>query len=725
MIGLSLLAALAVRGDARISHVFQYRADRSLDSVHLAGTFNNWDKGASPMTKSADGVTWKLAMNLDPGKHLYKFVLNGNDWITDPKAAKNEDDGNGHTNSVLLLLPADYAKPAKPDDGMIAKSALLHRTGVPDLNWDRGKLTVSLRTRPNDLQYVEMFLEAPGGEKCIELHPVSKDDYYAKWQAQVDWDRKSDLKYRLMLVDGPTRRYFNPSGTLSEDAGAFYTIKAKTFKPFVVPGWVEKSVVYQIFPDRFANGDKSNDPQDVMPWDGKPSYSNRFGGDVAGVRSHLDYLKSLGIDAVYFNPVFKSPSNHRYDATDYKAIDPQFGTNAEFFALTKAMKAKGIRTVMDFAFNHTAVDFAPFMDIREKGEASTYKDWYWVKSYPVEVKENPNYVAWFGFPSMPKLNVMNPATKAYVLGVVDFWKKNASVDGLRLDVANEVDMRMWRALRTHVKATSPDTWILGEEWGDASAWLSGDQWDASMNYAFRDACLRYFAEDSISSQQFLSRLMRNYTLYAPQVSRNQLNLLSSHDTPRFLTLCKGSTALTTLAATVQLTWVGTPSIYYGEELGMEGGVDPANRGGMRWDLATKENPMLRAYRKLIALRNASPALQSGEPRVLASNDAAKTFAFARILAKDQAIVIVNRSTGKQKLTVTLPAEITARRFRDGLTGTQTVAAKNVLTVSLMPMSAVVLQPVQSNPRRPRGYAFTHPAHSESHSRPPLGERRNS
>jgi len=721
MIG--LLAALVLGGDARISHTFKYVADRPLESVHLAGTFNNWDKGASPMAKAADGMTWKLAVDLSPGKHLYKFVLNGNDWIVDPKAAKNESDGNGHVNSVLTLLPADYAKPARPDDGIIAKSALQHRTGVPDLNWDRGKLTISFRTRPNDVQYVEMFLEDPSGEKCIELHPVAKDDFYAKWQAEIGWDRKRDLKYRIMVVDGPTRRYFTPNG-LSESPVAAYTLNAKTFKPFLVPGWVEKSVVYQIFPDRFANGDKSNDPKDLTPWDGEPTYSNRFGGDVAGVRDHLDYLKSLGIKAVYFNPVFKSPSNHRYDATDYEAIDPQFGTNAEFFGLTKAMKAAGIRTIMDFAFNHTAVDFAPFADIREKGEASAYKNWYWIKSYPVEVKENPPYVAWFGFPSMPKLNVMNPATKAYVLGVVDFWKKNASLDGLRLDVANEVDMRMWRALRTHLKTTSPDTWILGEEWGDASAWLTGDQWDASMNYAFRDACIRYFAEDSISSQEFVGRLMRNYTLYAPQVSRNQLNLLSSHDTPRFLTLCKGSQPLATLAATVQLTWVGTPSIYYGEELGMQGGADPANRAGMKWDLATDANPMLKAYRKLIALRNSSAALQSGDPRMLACNDKTKTFAFARILPKDQAIVAVNRSDAKQRITIPLPAEVTARQFRDGLTGSQTVATNNVLTISIMPMSAVVLQPMQSNSRRPRGNAFTHPAHIESHPRPSLGDRRN-
>lgn len=690
------LLALILLSDGKIGHVFTYEAPKKLTSVNLAGTFNGWNKAASPMSLDADGRTWRLAVSLAPGKHLYKFVLDGDEWIVDPKAKRNEDDGNGHTNSVLMLLPADYAKPAKPDDGVIAKSALEHTTAVPGLNWDRGELTVSFRARPNDLSFVEMFLESPTGEKCIELHEVARDDLYATFRAHLKWDRKSDLRYRFMLVDGATRRYFTPSG-LTEQAGKPYVIQAKTFKPFAVPSWVEKTVFYQIFPDRFANGNKANDPKDVMPWDGKPTYSNRFGGDVAGVRSHEDYLKGLGIGAVYFNPIFKSPSNHRYDATDYKLVDPEFGTNDEFFALTKSLKAHGIRTVMDFAFNHTAVDFAPFQDIREKGEASRYKSWYWIKSYPVEIKENPPYVAWFGFPSMPKLNVMNPETHAYVLGVVDYWKQHASLDGLRLDVANEVDMQMWRDLRKHLKASAPDTWIVGEEWGGASAWLTGDQWDASMNYGFRDACIRFFAEQKIGPKEFGQRLMKNYATYVPQVSRNQLNLLSSHDTPRFLSLCGNDAKRATLAATVQFTWAGAPSVYYGEELGMQGGPDPDNRRGMEWGLATSSNPVLATYKKLIAIRRASPALQSGDPLLL---NASGAFAYARILKDDQAIVAINRSDKAQKVTIALPVEITAKRFRDVLNAKDVSAQNQKLTISLQPMSAAILISNPSkNPRR--------------------------
>ncbi len=719
ILGLPTLLVPAFVQDGRIQHVFEVKLDRQVESVNLAGTFNNWDRAATAMERQPDGYTWRISMRLPTGKHLYKFVLNGSEWITDPKAKRNEDDGGGNINSVLLLVPADYAKPAKAGDGIIAKSALKHSAAIPDLNYDRGQLTVTIRTRPDDLSHIEMFVPTSTGEICVELKEAARDNFYAFHKAEFPWDRKTDFKYRFMLVDGAKRVYLTPKG-LSDAPKDPFVLKAKEFKPFVTPKWVEQAVFYQIFPDRFANGDKSNDPQNVVPWNGVPTYSNRFGGDVAGIKQRIGYLKDLGINAIYFNPIFKSPSNHRYDATDYKLVDPELGTNQEYFALTQDLKKAGIRTMLDFAFNHTAVDFAPFMDLRTKGEASRYKDWYWIKSFPIEVKENPNYEAWFGFPSMPKLNVMNPETHAYVLGVVDFWRKNSALDGLRLDVANEVDMRMWRALRKHVKASAPGTYILGEEWGNATPWLTGDQWDASMNYGFRDACLRFFADQSISAKEFGQRLMANYNLYVPQVSRVQYNLLGSHDTPRFLTLCQGDAKRAMLGTVALMTWAGTPSIYYGDEIGMEGGRDPENRRGMQWGKATADNPFLKLHKKLIAARKSSKALQSGAPSILFASNAQQTLVFSRVLDQDQAIIAINRSSAPQRTSITLPSDISARRFVDALDGSRLAATKDRLALTLPPMSAMVLLPGPSATSRPRGAS----ARFESTQRP-LGARRNS
>ena len=696
---LSSAAPIAARAQkAAVRHEFVYHSTRALKSAAVAGTFNHWDRTTNPMTRDADGKTWRVILPLPQGKHEYKFVLNGETWVTDP-GAKTADDGNGNRNSVLLLLPADYARPASPVDGITAQSALLHPNSVPYLNYDRGKLTVSLRTRTGDVKRV--FLKM--GSRRIPMTVATTDDLYARYTAQVDWDRKRDLAYDFELIDGPKTLFFGANGAGTAAAIKPFRRNARTFPVFTVPGWVEKTVFYQIFPDRFANGDKTNDPQNVQPWDAAPTFGNRFGGDAVGVRQHLSYLTDLGISAVYFNPVFQSPSNHRYDTEDYRTVDKQFGTNAEFATLTKAMAAKHIRTVMDFVFNHTSPTFAPFEDIRAKGEASAYKDWYHIKSYPVVVKDPPNYVGWNGYSRMPKLNLMNPPTHAYMLDLANYWTEEVPLAGLRLDVANEVDMRFWRDLRKRVKGIDPQIWIVGEQWGDGTPWLTGDQWDSKMNYEFLWPNRDFFAEGKITPTEYTHRLMDVYRRYAPQVSRNMMNLLSSHDTPRFLTLCKNNEDLDRLAATVQFTWPGAPSIYYGEELGMQGGADPANRAGMQWNRATPDNPMLTYYKKLIRLRNRSSALQSGDPAILLTDDAAQTLAYSRTLGSEMAIVAINRSDKPQTITIPLPdsaagTKIAARKtgFVNGLTGQRVpLGSSPSLRLTLQPLRAAVLVPAHS------------------------------
>lgn len=688
-----LLLALALQDRDAVSHQFVYLADKPQTSVFLAGTFNNWSNGANPMKLDADGRTWRLTLSLNPGKHLYKFVLDGKDWITDPKAVRNEDDGNGNVNSVLLVNPKDYSSPAAKGDGKLTLSALRHDQEPPYFNFDRGRLQLTLRMRPGDIQNASVVV---GGQEW-PLAFLHRDDYYETLRASVDWNRKSALRYTFKLRDGAAVRYFGPRGLTSEAKGNEYVLDPKRFRPFTVPTWVEGTVFYQIFPDRFANGDPRNDPKDVVPWNTKPTGDTRFGGDTAGVAKHIDYLKALGVGAIYFNPVFAAPVIHRYETTDYKQIDAQFGTEKEFAELTRKLEANGIRTVLDGVFNHTAPDFFAFKDLLANQERSKYRDWYFVKRYPVKVEDNPNYVGWWGIKSMPKLNVLNPEVRAYLLSVPQYWAKHARIHGWRLDAANEVDSQFWRSFRNTVKATDPNAWIVGEVWGDGTPWLKGDQWDSIMGYQFRDAAIRFVAEGSTKPSQFIGQLMKVYESYAPQVSRNLMNLLSSHDTARFLTLCKGDKKLAMLAAAIQLTWVGTPCVYYGEEIGMEGDHDPGCRAGMEWQNATAANPMLSHYRKLISARNASPALRTGVPLPLTIDDRNGTFSYARIEGKEAAFVVVNRSNRAQTVGVgTRAAGKTAGTYRDVLSGkTYRLRADNLM-ISLDPVSACVLVPVSSD-----------------------------
>lgn len=673
---------------------FEFVSEKTAKAVSVAGTFNNWTAGANPMTLGPDGRTWSTSVTVPYGRQQYKFVRDG-EWLADPRA-KSEDDGNGNVNSILLVLPPDYDRPAKPGDRVISTSVLRHDPAPPYLNYDRGRLQIRLDARPGDLAIVNVSANG----KTFPMTLLGADEITARYGVSLPWDRKTPLNYRFEFADGDSfgTSSFGPNGLTGYPTG--YRLDPATFTPFAVPTWVERGVQYQIFPDRFANGDKRNDPKGVQPWGATPTYSNRFGGDAAGVRAHLAYLKDLGITQVYFNPIFASPSNHRYETTDYKRVDPEIGTNAEFAALVRAMHGDGIRTVLDFAFNHTAPGFFAFEDLMKNGEGSKYKAWYFPKRFPIVVKEDPPYEAWYGFPSMPKLNTTNPETEKYLLSVADYWTKDVGIDGMRLDVGNEVDQNFWRAMRLHVKAARPDEWIIGEVWGDGSPWLKGDQWDSVMNYPFRDASLKFFGQPAGDGKggkpsDFMARLMANYSSYAPQVSRNLMNLLGSHDTPRILTELKGDGDLARLAATVQFAWVGMPSVYYGDELGMEGGKDPDNRRAMRWDLATASNPFLRRYRLLARARNASRALGSGDPMPLMTDDAAGTLAFARLdpISGDSALVAVNRSGEPRTLTISLPDPLRkVSVWEDAISGRSLEPAGGKVIIRLPAKEGAILLP---------------------------------
>ena len=677
-----------------LAHTFVYKATVPLTSISVAGTFNVWNKERDPMKLGPDGVTWTKTVSMPFGRNEYKFVLNGKTWIQDPLALASHDDGSGNVNSVILITPRDYNFPARMGDGVFSEDALFHESGIPWLNFDRGFLTFTLRCRPNDFESVN--IRALGKSQLLQC--VSVDDVFATYQGKMAWDGVRPISYDFEIRDGATIRFFGPSGVTTEPASKF-TLNAISYKKFVTPKWVPGAVIYQIFPDRFANGSTKNDPIGVQSWlTGKPTYSNRFGGDIAGIRQHVNYLKQLGVNCLYLNPVFKSPSNHRYDASSYEQIDPEFGTNQEFSRLGKELQSNGIRTVLDLAFNHTAVDFPAFLDIRSKGPESKFTNWYFIKSYPVVVKENPPYEAWYGFPSMPKLNTMNPETTQYLLEVTDYWKRLIpGLSGFRLDAANEVDQRFWQLFRSHVKSADPQQWILGEEWGDARAWLKGDQWDSSMNYAFRGACVDFIAQRKGTATEFMNRLMSNYSMYPPQAARVMMNLLSSHDTARFLTDCGGDKEKQFLAADIQFTWIGAPSIYYGEELGMEGGKDPDNRAPMAWNLANSFNLTLAHYQKLIQIRRRSTALQMGNPVVLETSDDHDTLAYARVDAQDLAITVVNASHQPQKIFIPLdkiPASTIKgkRRFVDQLSGRGITASGLGLSITLKGMDAAILLP---------------------------------
>ncbi len=421
------------------------------------------------------------------------------------------------------------------------------------------------------------------------------------------------------------------------------------------PDWVKDAVFYQIFPDRFAKSPRVPKARNLQPWGAPPTGHAYQGGDLLGVVEHLDHLADLGVNAIYFNPIFQSGSNHRYHTHDYYQVDPMLGGNAALRELLDAAHARGIRVVLDGVFNHASRGFFQFHDILENGSESAYIDWFTVTDWPLRPygSKQHNYAAWWNNPALPKLNTDTPAVRQFIFDIARHWIE-FGIDGWRLDVPAEIDDdSFWQEYRRVVKGANSEAYIVGEIWHDAERWLKGDQFDAVMNYGVARAALGFFARDTfdpsyrpggfklapLGARAFGNQVERLMALYDPEVMLAQLNLLDSHDTARFLHQAGGDQRALRLALLFMLTLPGAPCIYYGTEIGMTGGHDPDCRRAFLWDRAAWDHDLFSFTRRVIALRNGSRALRRGDFRILyAHNDIC---AYARRAGGDSAVVILN------------------------------------------------------------------------------------
>ncbi len=500
-----------------------------------------------------------------------------------------------------------------------------------------------------------------------------------------------DLEYVFHLHACGEDRWVRPSG-----ANTWFNFTTKQHAAFDTPAWVRDAIFYQIFPDRFCNGDRRTDPPGVEAWGSTPTFRNFMGGDLRGILDKLDYLDDLGVNALYLTPIFKSGSNHKYDTIDYFTVDPHFGDMALLRRLVKSCHKRGLRVVLDAVFNHCSHHHPHFLDVRKNGERSRYWDWFHVKKWPIPDSFAKHkdalewYDCWWGYATLPKLNYANPAVEEYFLKVAQYWIREAGIDGWRLDVPNEVTQSFWPKFRRVVKKANPDAYIVGEIWEDASAWLTGDQFDAVMNYRFQKALLGFFAEETMDAttlDQTLRQLMLDYPEQATAV---MLNLLGSHDTQRPMTAAKGDVASLKLMATLQFTFEGAPCIYYGDEIGMEGGKDPDCRRCYPWDKPDrKKRGLFEYYRKLVAIRKANPALRSGTFHPLVIDNAREVYAFERRLPDNHCIVALNRSDEGHVIPV--PA---GKRITELLTGKK-VAGKR----ATVPARGAIILLVQSASNR--------------------------
>ena len=583
-----------------------------------------------------------------------------------------------------------------------------------------------------------------------------------------------------------------------------------------VPEWSKHVVWYQIFPERFRNGDKGNDPTmedqigawphqltarwkvsnwtsdwyKLQPWeqkDGKGFYfhvqQRRYGGDLQGIIDKLDYLKDLGIGAIYLNPIFQSPSLHKYDATFYHHVDKNFGPDPEgdrklwaeenpadpttwkwtsadklFLTLLKEAHKRDIKVIIDGVFNHVGRTFWAFEDLVKNQEASKYKDWFTVKKWddPHTAKDEFDYIGWNGVRELPQLredeNGIVHGPRELIHAIVKRWmdpdgdgNPQDGVDGWRLDVAEKVKPAFWRTFRTWVKGINPNAYIVGEIWWedwqkgkmyDAAPWLQGDMFDAVMNYRWARDAVRFFAGSrrTITPSEFSNRLQTLLHDYPEESDCVLMNLFDSHDTDRLasrivnpdLSYDKNVGASDNkeyrvrkphedeirtqkLMVLFQMTYLGAPVVYYGDEAGMWGGDDPDCRKPMLWqdlnyddershpfglkrpdDANVFNSDLFDWYRTTIRLRNAHEVLQTGTCDFLPCDDTKNIFAFARVNQTDQVLVILNNSSSQQEYTLHLPKRFQNRAWRDLLGSGGPIASTDSLTVALAPKSGKVL-----------------------------------
>lgn len=397
-----------------------------------------------------------------------------------------------------------------------------------------------------------------------------------------------------------------------------------------VPAWVRESVFYQIFPDRFANGNPNNDPPNVQAWGSKPTLWGFQGGDLQGIIDRLDYLTDLGVNALYLNPIFLSTSNHRYNTVDYYRIDPKLGTREDFHRLLDAAHERGFRVILDGVFNHCGRGFFAFVDVLENGEHSPYKDWFHINEFPLQAftpDDSQNYVGWWQFKSLPKFNTDNPQVRQYLFDVGRYWIDQGA-DGWRLDVPNEIDDdSFWAEFRHRVKGANPEAYLVGEIWEPDDRWVGEDHFDGLMNYPLRTALIDLLERGNAS--HFYKTVSSLLELYPEVHAQAHYVPLGSHDTPRIMTLMGGEERKVKFAQSFIFCYPGAPAIYYGDEIGLEGGKDPDSRRAFPWDPGRWNTELRDHVRHVAWRRRENPILKLGSFEPYAQPPRSKIIAFRR------------------------------------------------------------------------------------------------
>jgi glycosidase len=792
----------------RIAHTFVFHPTGNTADIHhvyIAGDFNNWGPRATPMHHASAG-SWAVTLRLKPGIHYYKFVINGSLWLPDPNSNPqlSVPDGNGGINSGIKILSAWQKMPApKPDVVPMNEIAFSDRRTVYYDVVNHRELRLSLRSRTGSLTDVFVAARSAGGSwRRYSLRPELAYNG-ATLDGALLTDLRAPLHYYFGLTHGHQTLYLAGDQFYLSPAAASRHAYISHLRPLIItPRWTHHAVWYEIFPERFFNGNKANDPSPHIPWRWswfkpyRPAgergnfysyvYNRFYGGDIQGIQDKLGYLQQLGVNALYLTPIFVSPSIHKYDPWDYRHVDDGFGIKGSlkllkgervrnpatwqwsksdkvFLHFVKKAHQRHFKVILDVPFGHCGVGFGPFQNVLKYGRKSPYAGWFQI------VKWSPHivYRSWGGlngnmpnFRHYPKTGLA-PGLCRYFFAVTRRWMApNGNVadgiNGWRVDSAQTVPHAFWIAWRKVVKSINPHAVIIGEIWPPAQSYLNkGNQFDGVMNYPFATICTEFFADRrgnggiGIGPRRLGVDLERMLNWYSWQTDLTQQNLLDSQDTDRFVSRIVNlnlpfnaddrlqtnpnySSAKPTSyqykrfeqVVAFQMSFVGAPMIWYGDEVGMWGASDPSDRQPMVWkSLEPYDDPevtvnesLLNFYRRAIAMRRELPALETGEYGELRASSRKDVFAFYRSLSGSDVYVALNRSPEVHHIRLHMFKADIGRRFYNYLSprdfrlivqprssihrrpvlvlrrGARAVKAQETIQLTLRPWQTVVLAP---------------------------------
>jgi glycosidase len=495
-----------------------------------------------------------------------------------------------------------------------------------------------------------------------------------KYSVEIDTsDCLGVMEYYFILIDGYERIYYGNNDERLGGIGQIYNYnpipyQITIYEKATVSNWYKEGVIYQIFVDRFFNGNEDgsitnpkensfiygtwyDDPMYIKDPTGRVTRWDFYGGNLEGIIKKFDYIKSLGISVVYLNPIFKSSSCHKYDTGDYENVDEMFGTNEEFELLCQIAKEKGIRIILDGVFSHTGADskyfnkFGTYETIGAyQSQSSPYFKWYRFNNYPY------SYESWWGIDNQPNVEELDPSYFNYIVkdynSIIKKWMR-LGASGWRLDVADELPDEFIQEIKKGMNEVNKDNVLIGEVWEDASNKLSysqkrkyfyGKELDSVTNYPLRENLIN-FVKGYIKSDKFSKRIMTLYENYPRENFYSNMNIIGTHDTERILSSLDRRIELLKIIVALQMTLPGVPLIYYGDEAGLEGGKDPYNRKAYPWNRENRE--ILNFYERIIKIRNKEDSLRKGNFKIYDTDG--DVCVFERGFNDEKIIVVVNIS----------------------------------------------------------------------------------